>query len=187
MTFFGTENGRFHFKFIPTNSLQAITNYNFPPVPIKNVKQPTLKACLDKPYVTQNTLHISASHSRNWAKVNRNPNKRLLLQASLQSASQFLFSALDGKAFLRSATVLLPPSWPDTCAPSDVASGAGETSDITILPRDPTRGQLWTQQSLGCGQPGDQIYLDFESLMKADNKLGREFWLDLFVIWEKGL
>lgn len=95
------------------------------------------------------------------------------LQTSLQSASQFLFSALDGKAFLRSATVLLPPSWPDTCAPSTVTAGAGETSDITILPRDPTRGQLWTQQSLGCGQPGDQIYMNFEGLLKTDNKLGR--------------
>ncbi|KAK9888166.1 hypothetical protein WA026_000435 [Henosepilachna vigintioctopunctata] len=91
---------------------------------------------------------------------------------SLQSASQFLFSALDGKAFLRSATVLLPPSWPDTCAPSTVTSGAGETSDITLTSRNPARGALWTQQSLGCGQPGDQIYLAFESLLQPDNKLG---------------
>ncbi|KAL3274718.1 hypothetical protein HHI36_016093 [Cryptolaemus montrouzieri] len=95
------------------------------------------------------------------------------LQTSLQSASQFLFSALDGKAFLRSATVSLPTSWPDTCAPTAVTSGSGETSDITVLPRNPTRGALWTQQSLGCGQPGDQIYLSFDRLLVPDNKLGR--------------
>lgn len=32
---------------------------------------------------------------------------------------------------------------------------------------------MWTQQSLGCGQPGDQIYLGFESLLTRDNSLGR--------------
>ncbi|RZC37039.1 DUF1973, CLCA N, Activator LAG-3 and/or VWA 2 domain containing protein, partial [Asbolus verrucosus] len=93
--------------------------------------------------------------------------------ATLTSASQYLFSALDSRAFLRSATVLLPPTWPDSCASSAVVSGSGEAPDVTVLPRGPTRGRIYTQQSLGCGQPGDQIYVTYESLMQRDATLAR--------------
>ncbi|KAJ8927304.1 hypothetical protein NQ314_020254, partial [Rhamnusium bicolor] len=92
---------------------------------------------------------------------------------TLTSASQYLFSALDSRAFLRSATVLLPPSWPDSCVSTAVLSASGESSDVTVLPSDPARGEIWTQQSLGCGQPGDQIYLGYESLLTRDNTLAR--------------
>ncbi|XP_025837088.1 calcium-activated chloride channel regulator 4 isoform X1 [Agrilus planipennis] len=92
---------------------------------------------------------------------------------TISSASHYLFTALDGRAFLRSATVVLPSSWPDSCAPKPVVSGSGETPDVTILPREPTRGRIWTQQSAGCGQPGDQIYFGYESLLGRDDSLGR--------------
>lgn len=95
------------------------------------------------------------------------------LQITLTSASQYLFSALDGKAYLRSATVLLPTSWPDSCAPGAVLAGSGETSDMTVLPKTRTRGDLWTQQSLGCGQQGDQIFMAYGNLEKRDDKLAR--------------
>lgn len=95
------------------------------------------------------------------------------LEATLTSASQYLFSALDGRAFLQSATVVLPASWPNSCAPKPVVSGSGDTQDITILPQGPTRGRIWTQQSAGCGQPGDQIYLGFETLLDRDDTLAR--------------
>ncbi|EFA08980.2 calcium-activated chloride channel regulator 4 [Tribolium castaneum] len=95
------------------------------------------------------------------------------LEETLTSASQYLFSALDSRAFLRSATVLLPPTWPDSCASSAVVSGSGETPDVTVLPRGPARGRVYTQQSLGCGEPGDQIYLAYESLMQRDASLAR--------------
>lgn len=98
----------------------------------------------------------------------------LSFQTTLTSASQYLFSALDSRAFLRSATVLLPPAWPDSCVATSVLSASGESSDVTILPSDPARGDLWTQQSLGCGQQGDQIYLGFERLLKEDNVLGKK-------------
>ncbi|KAJ8953960.1 hypothetical protein NQ318_019203 [Aromia moschata] len=95
------------------------------------------------------------------------------MQATLTSASQYLFSALDSRAFLRSATVLLPPSWPDSCVSTAVLSASGESSDVTVLPGSPARGKIWTQQSLGCGQPGDQIYLGYEELIKKDATLAR--------------
>ncbi|CAH0563965.1 unnamed protein product [Brassicogethes aeneus] len=95
------------------------------------------------------------------------------LESTLSSASQYLFSALDSRAFLRSATVLLPPSWPDNCVPSAVMSASGETSDVTVGPSVAPRERIWTQQSLGCGQPGDQIYLGYETLLQRDNTLGR--------------
>ncbi|CAG9863807.1 unnamed protein product [Phyllotreta striolata] len=97
------------------------------------------------------------------------------IESTLTSASQYLFSALDSRAFLRSATVLLPSNWPDSCVASAVLSSSGEVPDVTVLPSDPARGGAWTQQSLGCGQPGDQIYLGFEELLRNDNNLGRKF------------
>lgn len=92
---------------------------------------------------------------------------------TLTSASQYLFSALDGRAYLRSATVLLPSSWPDSClsSPSRIMSGSGETPDVTVLPKTSGREAVWTQQSLGCGQPGDQIYLAYEKLRNKDSAL----------------
>ncbi|XP_060522647.1 calcium-activated chloride channel regulator 1-like isoform X2 [Cylas formicarius] len=95
------------------------------------------------------------------------------LEGTLTSASQYLFSALDSRAYLRSATVLLPAAWPDSCAPSAVHGASGETSDITVLPSNPLIGKIYTQQSLGCGQPGDQIYLSYSSLQETDNTLSR--------------
>ncbi|KAF5285903.1 hypothetical protein FQA39_LY04364 [Lamprigera yunnana] len=96
------------------------------------------------------------------------------LEVTLKNASVYLFSALDGRAFLQSVTVLLPISWPDYCAPKAVTSGSGDFQDVTILPKD-SRGKIWTQQSAGCGQSGDQIYLGYESLLKADITLSRLF------------
>lgn len=94
------------------------------------------------------------------------------LQTTLDGVSQYLFSALDGRAYLRSTTVLLPPSWPDSCAPKTVTGGAGDAQDITVVPQGPFRGRAWTQQSIGCGQPADQIYLTYQSLVKKDDTLG---------------
>ncbi|KAG5876552.1 hypothetical protein JTB14_021458 [Gonioctena quinquepunctata] len=95
------------------------------------------------------------------------------LESTLTSASEYLFAALDSRAFLRSATILLPSFWPDSCVASSILSASGESSDITIHPSDPARGKIWTQQSLGCGQPGDQIYLSYESLISRNDDLAR--------------
>ena len=91
----------------------------------------------------------------------------------LTSASQYLFSALDAKAFFRTITIRLPSSWPESCIPKGVLSNDDDQSDVTILPEDGYRGKLWTQQSLGCGRPGDQIYLSYGSLESKDFMLGK--------------
>ncbi|KAK4874647.1 hypothetical protein RN001_014007 [Aquatica leii] len=96
------------------------------------------------------------------------------LEATLTSASQYLFSVLDGRAFLQSATVVLPASWPNSCAPKPVMAGSGDFQDVTILPKD-MRGKIWTQQSTGCGQSGDQIYFGYEGLLHKDETLARLF------------
>lgn len=101
----------------------------------------------------------------------------LSFQTTLSGASQYLFSALDSRAYLRSATVILPTSWPDSCASTPVTSASGDTPDITVLPQGPARGHIWTQQSLGCEQPGDQIYLAYEKLRSRDNILGTHIFL----------
>lgn len=83
---------------------------------------------------------------------------------TLNASSQYLFSALDGRAYIRSATILLPNSWPQDCEPIKARSSRGEKSDVLIT----TKGQpVWTMQTLGCGQPGDAIYVNRETLLKT--------------------
>ncbi|XP_074040726.1 LOW QUALITY PROTEIN: calcium-activated chloride channel regulator 1 [Leptinotarsa decemlineata] len=108
------------------------------------------------------------------------------LESTLTSASQYLFSALDSRAFLRSATVILPSSWADSCVASSVLSASGEMSDITIIPSDSVRGPIWTQQSLGCGQPGDQIYVGYQHLIQSNNDLAR-FLIKNFAMYRYGV
>lgn len=89
------------------------------------------------------------------------------LQVTLGASSQYLFSALDGRAYVRSATVLLPSTWGDECLPNggQALAASGQPADVTLVPR----GQpVWTQQSAGCGQHGDHIYLNYNSLIDGD-------------------
>ncbi|CAG9817922.1 unnamed protein product [Phaedon cochleariae] len=106
--------------------------------------------------------------------------------ATLTSASQYLFSALDSRAYIRSTTVLLPSSWPDSCVSSAILSSSGETSDVTVQPTDPNRGQIWTQQSLGCGQKGDQIFMGYESLLSRNSQLAR-YLIKQFAMYRYGV
>ncbi|KRT85172.1 hypothetical protein AMK59_1209, partial [Oryctes borbonicus] len=93
-------------------------------------------------------------------------------QEALSSASKYMFSALHAKAYLRSASVILPLSWSNSCAPKNVLPVSGEISDITVHPNDHSRGFLWTQQSAGCEQPGDQIFVGYGALETRDPVLG---------------
>lgn len=110
-----------------------------------------------------------------------------MLQVAISTASATLRTALDGRATLGETVVLLPDSWPDSCVPTSVSGGApsitpssGETPDLSVQRVDPALGaQLYTQQSRGCGQPGDQIYLNYglleEPLADLGRRLVREF------------
>ncbi|XP_063226758.1 calcium-activated chloride channel regulator 4-like [Bacillus rossius redtenbacheri] len=87
------------------------------------------------------------------------------LETALTGASRFLHSSLDGRAYLASVTVLLPDSWSDSCTPRHVVSSSGEAPDLTVGPAHPIFGQEpWTQQSRGCGRPGDMVHLSYERL-----------------------
>lgn len=100
-----------------------------------------------------------------------------MLQATLTTASHYLFTALDGRAFFQSINVILPTSWPDTCIPggSRVSPATNSYSDITIQRRVTPGGTIpaWTQQTGGCGEPGNQIFLNYDTLENYSNSLGR--------------
>ncbi len=73
-------------------------------------------------------------------------------QNALPSASNFLFNALDGRAYIDSVIVMIPSSWPKNCLPQNgtLLTSRGESSDITISERHPIYGDaIWTQQSAG--------------------------------------
>lgn len=76
----------------------------------------------------------------------------LPFQNALPSASNFLFNALDGRAYIDSVIVMIPSSWPKNCLPQNgtLLTSRGESSDITISERHPIYGDaIWTQQSAG--------------------------------------
>lgn len=116
-----------------------------------------------------------------------------LLQVAVSTASATLRTALDGRATLGESVVLLPDSWPDSCVPPAVTHGAnglpsppsivpssGETADISVQRVDSAYGALlYTQQSRGCGQPGDQIYLSYTLLEEPVAELGRRLAREL--------
>lgn len=91
------------------------------------------------------------------------------------SASQFLFTALDGRAYIGNVIVMLPAEWSGNCLPKNrtLVASSGERSDLTIGPAHPIhRDAVWTQQSGGCGEAGDQIFGSYAALRRAT--VGRE-------------
>ncbi|KAJ1529422.1 hypothetical protein ONE63_006201 [Megalurothrips usitatus] len=116
----------------------------------------------------------------------------LVLQVAVSTASATLRTALDGRATLGESVVLLPDSWPDSCVPPTPGHGpngmippsitpsSGETPDISVQRVDPAYGALlYTQQSRGCGQPGDQIYMSHTLLEEPVSELGRRLAREL--------
>lgn len=97
-------------------------------------------------------------------------------QKTLITSSEFLFTALDGRAFFKSVTIIVPSKWSSNCIPnnSTIQTSNGEKSDITIAEQHPTYvDNIFTQQSGGCGEQGDQIYMSYESLKRPT--IGKEF------------
>ncbi|XP_049534679.1 calcium-activated chloride channel regulator 1-like [Anopheles darlingi] len=103
------------------------------------------------------------------------------LEIMLTSASQYLFNALDSRVYFGEVSVILPNHWPQTCIPYNQTrtSASGETSDVTIRPHTKAEPSIWTQQYAGCGEPGEQIFLD-------PDILGREtIWREFIREWAK--
>lgn len=100
----------------------------------------------------------------------------LVSQAAFTSGSKSLHEALSGKAYFRSVTVMLPQNWPDHCVGHlrGIVSSQGETPDVLVGLPHPVHGDaLWTQQSQGCGRPGDAIYSSYR-LFQEPRELGKE-------------
>jgi len=94
-----------------------------------------------------------------------NCNLLFFQQISVTEASQFLHQALDGRAYWRSVTVLLPDSWTSHCVARSAVGSSGERADISIGVPHPVFGNApWTQQSRGCAQPGDMIHISYRRL-----------------------
>ncbi|XP_055526468.1 calcium-activated chloride channel regulator 1-like [Wyeomyia smithii] len=97
------------------------------------------------------------------------------LEIMLTSASQYLFSAIDGRVYFGEISIVLPARWPNSCIPYNQTrtSASGERSDVTIRSNTHAESLIWTDQFSGCGEPGDQIYIDSEILGRET--IGREF------------
>lgn len=110
----------------------------------------------------------------------------IYFQSTLGSSSQYLFSALDGRAYMGSATVLLPSTWGDECLPNGGAALAalGQPADVTLVPKGQS---VWTQQSTGCGQPGDHIYFNYNSLLDSDTTTLSKMFVKEFAKYRYGV
>lgn len=100
----------------------------------------------------------------------------LCSQAAFTSGSKSLHEALGGKAYFRSVTVMLPLNWPDHCVGHlrVITSSQGEMPDVHIGLPHPVHGDaLWTQQSQGCGRPGDAIFASYR-LFQEPRDLSKE-------------
>ncbi|XP_058116874.1 calcium-activated chloride channel regulator 1-like [Anopheles ziemanni] len=103
------------------------------------------------------------------------------LEIMLTSASQYLFNALDSRVYFGEVSVILPNHWPQSCIPYNQTrtSASGETADVTIRPQTKAEPSIWTQQYAGCGEAGEQIYID-------PDILGREtIWREFIREWAK--
>lgn len=92
-------------------------------------------------------------------------------QSALKSSSEYLHSALDGRIYYASFDIILPSTWSNDCVTNaSVTNYNGAPSDVTITDTNHIFGDdLWTQQSSGCGEMGDQIYSGYKSFTDDDN------------------
>lgn len=95
-------------------------------------------------------------------------------QSALKSSSENLHASLGGRTFYASFDIILPSSWPNDCVINKTVSNHnGVPSDVTITAKDEIFGDgLWTQQSGGCGEKGDQIFVGYKSI-NSENVSGK--------------
>lgn len=110
----------------------------------------------------------------------------------LTEGSHVLHEAFDNRVYLKSATIVIPKSWRDSMCQTVIHGPQGDTPyrqpDIFIQDKHPIYGQRpFTQQSRGCGQPGDFTAYPYDFLTAWNNTW--ETWGDpakLFVSeWAK--
>ena len=97
----------------------------------------------------------------------------------LGDASHFLHSALDGQVYLKSVSVVVPSSWRDGRCQTVIRAPKGDLpyrhADIKVSGPHPIHGRSpFTQQSRGCGQPGDFVAFPYHFLTR---------WNDTWSTW----
>jgi len=86
------------------------------------------------------------------------------LKTLLTEASNVLNTALDGRVYLAQVTLVIPTFWRDPRCHQPVhlpqPGVIYQDADIMIMPESPIYGSSpHTQQSKGCGQPGDKLII----------------------------
>lgn len=98
-------------------------------------------------------------------------------QAVLRELSSQMWVATENRASLREVTISLPQAWRTdalTCSlptPLPASTGPSEGHIRVTEPHPVFGSRPWTQQSQGCGRPGDFIQVG-EDILKADGMDG---------------
>ena len=90
----------------------------------------------------------------------------LFLQALLKDSSHVLLKALDQRAYFKSVIIVVPSSWRDSKCQTIIRPPSKGTpyqnADIVVSDKHSLyNNEPFTQQSSGCGQPGDYIKLPY--------------------------
>ncbi|CAG9810973.1 unnamed protein product [Chironomus riparius] len=114
------------------------------------------------------------------------------LENTLSASSQHLHQSLDGRIYFSSFEIIIPSTWSYNCLTnsSTVTSYNGASTDVQITKSNPIFGDyLWTQQSGGCGEHGDQIYVSERSIrddfQNIEKKFANEFMKYRYGVFDK--
>lgn len=97
------------------------------------------------------------------------------VKASITEASRALHSAMEGEVYLDKVTIEVPQSWDEMdcrtpLSPACLSPSSRKTGDILIASDHPVHGSFpWTQQSMGCGKPGEFVYLPYSFLAPTNS------------------
>lgn len=97
------------------------------------------------------------------------------LQNNLKLSSEYLSSSFENRIYYASFDIILPAAWSNDCVRNKIVTNYnGVPSDITITTTNQIFGdEPWTQQSGGCGEKGDQIYVGSKSVV--DENFSKKF------------
>lgn len=106
----------------------------------------------------------------------------------VRESSRMLHQATDGRAFVRTVTVVLPAAWGSEAAlackrnvtPTRSESYEGADVRVAAAPHPLFAGAgdaLWTQQARDCGQPGDFIAAGPEFFFNAQRTNASDVWI----------
>ncbi|XP_077495987.1 calcium-activated chloride channel regulator 1-like [Amblyomma americanum] len=82
------------------------------------------------------------------------------IKVLLQSSSEFLHRATNGRVYFKHVTINLPHTWPMRRSARRVTGSLLERSDVRVeIPASAHEDRPFTRQSRPCGQPGDFIQI----------------------------